>query len=403
MGRKGPRTRSPEPDSQRARRRWNVPDCRHFTGYKPCFPATRCYEECVSSDPMGTRILIINLDAMGNVLVTTTILPALKRAYAQSHISWITLPNAYPLLLNNAYIDRLYRWEPESWLILQQLKFDLVLNVDKSRRAGALLATLQTRERRGFGINENGVIIPLNPEAEENYILGLDDHLKFRVNAKSVPQLLSEQFKLDYRRDEYSLTLTDEEQGFSEEFKRKHELTPGKDRRGPFIVGFNTGCSELYPNKKMTIDQHVRLIERLSQEEGIRVLLVGGPEDTLRNAEIARRVGDRVLNTPTTEGLRRGLCYINICDLVVSGDSFGMHAAIALKKHIIVWFGVSCPTEIDLFERGTKLVPDGLECSPCWKQHCPFDLECITMVDLDRIVSEAIRYRDSHFTSPHRG
>jgi len=58
------------------------------------------------------------------------------------------------------------------------------------------------------------------------------------------------------------------------------------------------------------------------------------------------------------------------------------------QKHVIVWFGVSCPAEIDLFGRGVKLVPEGLACSPCWKQACPFNLECIQMIDLDRIVRE---------------
>jgi heptosyltransferase-2 len=70
-----------------------------------------------------------------------------------------------------------------------------------------------------------------------------------------------------------------------------------------------------------------------------------------------------------------------------------MHAAIALNKQVIVWFGVSCSAEIDLFERGTKLIPSGLECSPCWKKECPFDLECIKMIDLERMVSEVVRYR----------
>jgi heptosyltransferase-2 len=63
-----------------------------------------------------------------------------------------------------------------------------------------------------------------------------------------------------------------------------------------------------------------------------------------------------------------------------------MHAAIALKKEIVVWFGVSCPAEIDLYERGIKLIPVGLACSPCWKRTCPFNLECIQQIDLDAIV-----------------
>jgi heptosyltransferase-2 len=135
----------------------------------------------------------------------------------------------------------------------------------------------------------------------------------------------------------------------------------------------------------MTLEQHHRLIERLARVPGIRLLLLGGPEDTLRNAELARRAGNLVISTPTTEGVRRGLCAINLCDLVISGDSFGMHAAVALGKEVVVWFGVSSAAEIELYDNGLKLVPDGLHCSPCWKRTCPYNLECIAMIDLDRI------------------
>ncbi len=72
-----------------------IPDCKRFTGYKPCFPGSTCYTDCVDPDPIGTRVLIINLDAMGAVLQTTAMLPAIKRKYPQSHISWVTLKNAY--------------------------------------------------------------------------------------------------------------------------------------------------------------------------------------------------------------------------------------------------------------------------------------------------------------------
>ncbi len=380
----------------RARRpAWTVPDCRRFTGYKPCFPGTRCYETCVDPSPYGTRILIINLDAMGNVLVTTSILPALKRLYPQSHISWITLKNAAPLLAFNPYVDRVYTWEPEQWLILQSLQFDLLLNVDKSVRSGALAGSVTATARRGFGINRNGVIVPLNPEAGENYILGLDDHIKFRVNQKTGPRLLCEQFKLPYRRDRYVLPLSAGENAWVEEFKRAHDLADRDGNAPDLIVGFNTGCSELYPNKKMTVEQHVELIRRLRSVGGVRLVLLGGPEDTLRNAEIARQAGDAVVQTPTTEGVRRGLCAVDLCDVVISGDSFGMHAAIGRGKYIIVWFGVSCWPEIELFDNGLKLIPHGLECSPCWKKECPYNLECIQQIDLDAVVKEVTRLRES--------
>ena len=366
-----------------------IPECKHFNGYKPCFPGINCLEKCSQHEPIGTKILIVNLDAMGNVLVTTSILPALKRKYPQSSIFWITLRNAAPLLQHNPYLDRVYLWEPEQWLILQQMSFDVVLNVDKSRRSCAFTMSLRAAAKLGFGLNENGVIVPLNPEAEENYRLGLDDHFKFKVNQKTVPQVQCEQFVLEYRRDPYALVLSDEERQFCRAYRQEHGLD-----NGDLVVGFNTGCSELYPNKKMTVEQHVTLIERLRSLSGVRLVLVGGPEDTVRNAEIIRRVGRNVLNTPTTEGVRHGLCYIQCCDLMVTGDSFGMHAAIGLGKHVVAWFGLSCWTEVDLFDRGAKLIPEGLHCAPCWTQVCPYNLECIQMIDLDAIVRHVQAFKE---------
>jgi heptosyltransferase-2 len=72
-----------------------------------------------------------------------------------------------------------------------------------------------------------------------------------------------------------------------------------------------------------------------------------------------------------------------------------MHLAIALKKHVVAWFGLSCWTEIELFGRGVKLHPEGLECAPCWKKVCPYNLECIDMIDLERIEREIRAHKES--------
>lgn len=376
---------------KRKSKKITIPDCKRFTGYKPCFPGTACYQECVDHDPIGKKILIVNLDAMGAVVQTTAMLPAIKRKYPKSHITWITLKNAYRLLDNNPYLDAVYVWEPENWMILQEMEFDILYQTDKSKRSCAFGNSIKAKEKIGFGLNKHGQIVPLNKEAEYNYLLGLDDDLKFKKNQKYGTQILQESMKLKYQRDEYIVNLSDEEKRFCEQYKTEHHLHSAE-----MIVGFNTGCSYLYPNKKMTVDQHVELINRLYDVNGIRLVLVGGPEDTERNAEIARRVGDKVLNTPTTEGVRRGICYENICDVMITGDSFGMHIAIGLKKYVIAWFGLSCWSEIDLYDRGMKLIPGGLFCAPCWKKECPYNLECIQMIDLDKITAEVKRLAAVH-------
>jgi len=367
-----------------------IPICKRFTGYKPCFPDHNCWEDgCKDNIPTGTRILIINLDAMGDVLMTTAQLPAIKRKFPESTIYWVTLKNAAPLLFNNPLVDHIFHFDAESILILQQMKFDYVMNVDKSLRSCALLNRVNAKSKMGFGLNEDGKIIPVNKGAYYNYNLGMDDHLKFKVNEKTGQEYLSETFELSFNRDQYILELNDEEKKFISAFKKKKGLK-AKDK----VVGFNTGCSELYPNKKMTIEQHIFLIQKLLKKK-YKIVLLGGPEDTTRNKEIYSHFKGKIINTATMEGLRRGVCYESIPDVIITGDSLGMHIAIGLKKYVIVWFGVSCWTEIDLYDRGIKLFQEDLFCSPCWKKSCPYNLECIQMIDLDRMISEV----DNFYTS----
>lgn len=361
-----------------------IPDCKRFTGYKPCYPDHNCWEDgCKDKLALGTRILIINLDAMGDVLMTTAQLPQLKKKYPESTISWITLKIAAPLLYNNQYIDKVYTYDFESLSILQQMDFDLAMNVDKSQRSGTIINLINAKRKLGFGMNENGKIIPLNEGAFYNYRLGMDDHLKFHVNQVTGQKYLAETFEIGYSRDDYTFNFSDEELAFIEKYKSENNLS-----KDDAIVGFNTGCSNLFPNKKMTIDQHVYLIDHFLKTGKYKIVLLGGPEDKERNEEIYSHFKGLIINTPANMGVRKGACFESIPEIIITGDSFGMHLAIALKKHVIAWFGVSCWTEIDLYDRGIKLFPQDLPCSPCWKQQCPYDLECIKSIDMNRIIKE---------------
>jgi heptosyltransferase-2 len=373
----------------------SIPKCKKFSGYKPCFSYKNCLENGCQEDndqnKIGVKILIISLDALGAVLSFTSILPAIKRKFPISTINWITLPSSEKILFNNPLIDKVWVWNDENRMILRQMTFDFLFNADKTNYACAFANEIQAKNKLGFLLNEDGKIIPANSSAMYNYLMGNDDYLKFRQNQRSGIDIIHETFELDYQKDEYQFFFTDEEKEFIESYKKEIQYDSSKT-----YVGFNTGCSNLFPNKKMTIEQHIYLIEKLSENKSFKIMLLGGKEDTERNQQIIAGLPENiqkdVINTPTTFGLRRGACFMNIADVVITGDSFGMHLAIALKKFVIVWFGLSCWTEIELYGRGVKLYQENLECSPCWKRTCPFDLECIKMIDLERIISEANKY-----------
>lgn len=360
-------------------------DCRCFSGYKPCRYKRLC-GGCPHYAPQGTRILLVNLDAMGDVVRTTALLPALKRAHPESHVTWVTLKNAAPILQDNPYVDEVLLYGPETVLELEPRRFDLVLNVDKSRRSAALAQRVSAAERRGFGANEWGTIVPLTPEADYQYWTGLDDELKFRGNEKSEQQMLAETMGLQFQRDPYVLELSEAERSFVEGRRRVWGLDGAA-----VVVGLNTGCSELFPYKKLPVETQARLAEELSEQHpGIRVILLGGPEDAERNQAIARLSRTPVLETPCGEGLRRGIQYLELADVVITGDSLGMHLAIGRRKRVVAWFGLTCPQEIDLFDRGETVVAD-VDCGPCWRRACEEPVKCFERVDRGKLLAAAGR------------
>lgn len=333
---------------------------------------------------MGTRILIVNLDALGTVLATTAQLPALKRAYPDCHITWITRPNAVPLLQHNPFIDHLVEWNEENRMVLLQQRFEIALNADKSRPAAAFMNLVQAAGKRGFGLNENGAIVPLNAGAEYSYRLGIDDHFKFRENRRTGNDILAQTWELEYRRDEYVLHLTAEEQAATARWRRELGL-----QEAELVIGFNTGCSTLFPLKKLELETQAAAIRQLATElPRARIILLGGREDTERNQRLAALCDGLALPTPTTLGLRQGIVLENLADIVVSGDSLGMHLAIGLKKHVVAWFGLSCAAEIDLYDRGVKIIRE-LPCAPCWKKACdlPHGPICVTEFQPEWIVA----------------
>jgi len=371
-----------------------VPKCKNYSGYKPCKPYYNCLENGCADEAgdMGTKILIISLDALGNVLDNTPILYAIKRKYPVSTVYWMTLPNAEKILVNNPFIDKLFLWDDESRMIARNIEYDVVMNADKSLYACAFANEVKAKKKLGFLLNDDGKIVPANESAMYSYIMGIDDQKKFRENRRSGVDIIHEVFELEYKRDRYVFNFSDEEKDFIETYKKS--ICYDSDK---IYCGFNTGCSELFPNKKMTVEQHITLITEILKNPNIVVMLLGGKEDTERNITIYNEFNakdrKRIINTPTTEGIRRGACYMSVSDIVISGDSFGMHLAIALQKYIISWYGLSCWEEIELYDYGIKIFQKDLECSPCWKRVCPYDLECIKMIDLNLIVDTVNKFK----------
>ncbi|MCX5908999.1 MAG: glycosyltransferase family 9 protein, partial [Deltaproteobacteria bacterium] len=299
---------------------WRL-DCRYFIGDRPCKFKRTC-EACATYSPMGKRILIVKLAAIGDVLRTTPLLWGLKRKYPQSHITWVSAKEVIPLLKNNPYIDRILPFEFSALLPLEVETFDLALGLEKEPAGAALTSRVKAREKKGFSLTPEGSVFPLNKGSEYAFFLGLSDDLKFHQNQKTYPELIYEIAELSYEHDEYILHLAAEDISRAEAFARKAGLREGKLR-----IGLNTGAGDVFANKAWTVEGFLKLIEQLKRKTTADLILLGGPKERERNQRILAEAKGEVMDAGCDNTLGQFAALVNLCDLVVTGDTTALHIA----------------------------------------------------------------------------
>jgi len=358
-------------------------DCRHMRWDRPCLPhkseGVHC-SQCAHYDPVRSRALVIKLDALGDVLRTTCILPALKEKHAGAHVTWITMPEAVPLLQHNPYIDRIIPYGPDALAAAAAEEFDLVLCLDAAPRSATLGGVARGKEKRGFGVNAEGHVRPCTPEAWVWFLMGLFDDIK-RENRRTYQDIIMEICGLGGMRQEIVLRLTPREEEFARRFAERAGLPSSEERArgGVTVVGLNTGSGSRWPMKQWPIAHCVEFVRLLREREDVRMLLFGGPDEAERNAAIMEAAGDAVVDTGCRNSLREFLALVNLCDLLVASDSLGLHAALGLGKKVVGLFGPTSAAEIDVYGRGVKLVSP-MDCVCCYLRECGRSPSCMEMV-----------------------
>ncbi|HMT12066.1 MAG TPA: hypothetical protein PKA39_10645, partial [Ignavibacteria bacterium] len=149
-------------------------DCTRFYGDRPCAPNKEygvfcpgCpyYEkdppigdfppipagvpmESIPSDGMK-RIIIVKLDAVGDVLRTTSILPSLKQKFSESSITWITRSRSYEVLKDNDMINEIYFVSDELEHVYDTV-YDIAINLDSGSDSCEVMSRIKADRAYGY-------------------------------------------------------------------------------------------------------------------------------------------------------------------------------------------------------------------------------------------------------------
>lgn len=359
-------------------------DCRHYLGEKPCKFKCLC-RECTHFEPIGIRVLVLKLGAMGDALRTTPVLAALKRLYTHCRITWVTDPASYPVLAGNPLIDSLLLTSFDQIFPLTAQRFDLLLCLDKDPVVTSLAMRVDSIVRRGFAMSPFGTLDIFNDASSYALELGLDDELKFRQNTKTYQQIIYEMAELPFTRDEYIYRIP--ENDLNESRILFESFQP--EGTGP-AIGLNTGCGDVFATKKWPDSHFIELARMLRKRLDARIFLLGGKSELASNAFVAEALKGQVVETGANPlGVFAGL--LQQMDAVVASDTMALHLALAVKTPVIGLFGPTCAQEIDFYDRGEPLVITD-DCSPCYRKKCRKEISCMHNLLPEQVFQAVLRY-----------
>ena len=356
-------------------------DCRHFPGDHPCVynkkEGIMC-DNCLYYSPVDFKIIIIKLDAIGDVLRTTSILHAIKEKYPESHITWLTKSASKDLFRNNPLVDSLLFFEdPDLNSRLSTEVFDLLLHPDASPSSAAIAAATKAKEKKGYIMNHLGKVVPVNERGTEWLEMGAFDQLK-KANKKTYQQIIHELLDLDYKKGEIIINLDEKEKEFSNRFYADNHLD-----KYDFLIGINTGASHRWRFKQWRDEGYKELISIVSKRSDTGILLYGGNEEKEKN-QILKEKFPNVIDTGSKNSLREFFALTDLTDIMITGDTMALHAATALKKKVICLFGPTSSFEIEDYSRIKKIIPV-MDCLVCYKQDCDFVPNCMDLISTDMI------------------
>jgi lipopolysaccharide heptosyltransferase II len=294
-----------------------------------------------SSFPKPTRICIFKIGAIGDVLLTTPMVHALRQRYPKAIIDYWVGQWASKALYNNNDLDHVYAFDDDTFIkkrldlairLARQIavqKYDVMLVLDKHWSLGtfARLCNIPFRigfERDGEGFAHN-IAVKYGPlKHEMDYYL----ELAYRANAKRVKQ------------PKIVFNLSREDKKYAELFFKAHNLNPRK------TIGIVPGGAK-NPGQENIIKrwpaEYFAIVAKELQKEGWQIILIGRSPGDDDARQVMLETAPNSVSAIGNCTLHQSGALLEKCRLVICNDSGPMHMAAAVGTPTVSVFGPTDP------------------------------------------------------------
>ena len=347
-------------------------------------------------------ILLIQLDHLGDAVLSTVMLGPLRKRYPNASIEVLASTANREVFEAAPQIDRVYvsrvnrfaRAGRFGWIAatilwglrLRRRGVDLGVDVRGDFPAAVILWLCGARRRLGWDSGGGGFLLT----DVADFVHGrpeVQSRLALLARLGIEPSQTDEPWRPVFRPSESARGRV------NVLFGRPSVRLPA-----PWRVVIHVGAGT--PAKRWPAEHWRTLIGRIVERYGARVVLVGGPSD--------RAVAQAILGPMPPVGVvdAAGQCSVDelaavlsACDLFIGADSGPAHLAAAVGTPAVVLFsGTNSPRQWQPCGPEVRVLRHRVPCSPCHRQRCPWAHHpCTRGLTPERVAAEV----ESLITEPH--
>lgn len=342
------------------------------------------------------RIAVFAPNLIGDTVMATPTLRALRAGYPGAEIAVVIKPQVASTLDAAPWIDRVIPFHPKSGSRAQRSlslirtlradRFDLAVLMPNSFRSALLAYLGGIRRRVGYARGGRGLLLTdrLAPHKDARgrfvptpiveYYLAMARHLGCPV---------------DSVRLELFTTETDE-RAADDAWDRLGLPPQGR------VVCLNTGGA-FGPAKSWPTAHFATLARRLTEQLGTSVLVVCGPGERQAAREIVAKANHHQVVSLADEPMSLGLtkACVKRSDLMITTDSGPRHFAAAFRVPVVSLFGPTHIAWTRTYHPHAIHLQQPVPCGPCQQGVCPLGHHrCMVELTPDTVFAAASRLLD---------
>lgn len=335
------------------------------------------------------RILLVQTAYIGDLILTTPLIRAVRQLYPQSQIDVLVIPQTEEIVRFNPHINNVVIFDKRAKKLkafrktrgeLLKQRYDLAISPHRSMTSALLLFMSKIPKRIGFRKGPGSLLwtdsLPYRTDVSE-----------IRRNLNLLRVFTDQPFDVQteiFWNGDIALKVEDE-------FKHVPD--------NHYCIAVAPGS--VWPTKRWPEEHYAALVHALKDEHMSFFFIGSAEERDLCERIIHKSRTDTCHNLAGETNLLEASAIIQKCHLFVGNDNGAMHIANAVQTDVVAFFG---PTSRTLgfypFRENDRVFERDLDCRPCsihGSKKCPLDhFQCLKELFPNEVVNYILDHRKAN-------